>query len=177
MAFRTRQFDARRGRLRATESLAGWVFADMLLVLFLVGIGTAVTLKVPEPEPEPEEPIEQIVGMNLDPQMERITVDSAGLLAGDKDAQKRSCRALKNAFSQQITDSDQAAFILIFAGGGDAGIAKRVSEKVEPQLHCASPEVFPKDTVARAYWDGKADSVNNVRVEVFFYIKQEQAAR
>ena len=77
------QSSNRRGRLLASESIAGWIFADLLLVLFLVGLGSAIAYTPPEPpEPPPEPPaVPQIVGMKTDPTTVTLGVD--GELLGD----------------------------------------------------------------------------------------------
>lgn len=169
MAFRTRQFDARRGRLRASESLAGWVFADMLLVLFIVGVGSAAAVKAPEPVPEDED-VAVIVGMKPDPVSREFRVDGSGLLAKDKDALDDVCVQLKKQFRKNLNSGGEAAFVLTFAGG-ESGTANEVSRQVNRKLGCAG---LKPDATPRAYWDGRdLDSLNHVRVEIFFYVKQE----
>ena len=164
--------ESRRGRLRAVESFAGWVFADMLLVLFLVGIGSAIPQDPPppppkvEPKPKPKPP--EIIGMETVPVKKSFQINAAGLTSGAKPAQAATCSALKKVFSPQIGRGDRAAFVLIFAGGSDPGVAVRVAERVSPELTCASRKVFPPVTVKRTYWDGQIGP-DDARVEVFFY--------
>ena len=74
----------RRARSRlSTESIAGWILADILVVLFIVGLGSAVPPKIeaattkpsptptptatpPKPKPKPK-PQPRIVGMKTKP--------------------------------------------------------------------------------------------------------------
>jgi hypothetical protein len=164
--------EGRRGRLRAVESLAGWIFADMLLVLFLVGVGTAIPHAPPPPPPKIEKPKPTIVGMKTVPVKRTITIDADGITRRDKTAQSRACKALKEAFRPQIVAGDRAAFVLVFGGGTNPSAAALVAERLYPQLNCASDVVFPKKTVGRFYWDGKM-SGDTARIEVFSYTTKE----
>src|SRR4051812_6159867 len=79
--------ETRRSRLVSVESVAGWVFADLLLVLFLVGLGCAApampepkpTTEVVKPKPKPEAPI---VGMKTDPVIATIRYDARAVARG-----------------------------------------------------------------------------------------------
>lgn len=172
MAIRSHMGEGRRGRLRAVESLAGWVFADMLLVLFLVGIGTAIPHEPPKvitpPKVVKTHKPPQIVGMKTTPVKKAIRINAAGLSSGDKAAQRAACTALKRAFDKQIANQARAAFVLVFGGGTEPGPATDIAGRVYPGLRCASPRVFPAGTVRRTYWDGKLGR-DDARVEVFFY--------
>lgn len=175
MAFRTRQFDARRGRLRATESLAGWIFADMLLVLFLVGLGMGVSRDITKPEPEPEPtPTQQIVGMETDPVKKTISIDASGLLSGSAKAEEDTCKKIRKAFANEIDAGAEAALILSFAGSQEPSRGKMISKKVGDQLTCASKTLFTteKERVFRPYWDGKIGE-GKVQIEVFLFQKTD----
>src|SRR4051794_19806766 len=106
------------------ESMAGWIFADLLLVLFLVGLGSAVTHKPPPPKPQadvhhhkPKPP--PIVGMQTRPEQVVVQFDAAALSApGTKGAAARStCREIRTK-TRNIADK-HAALILVFGGAPD----------------------------------------------------------
>lgn len=176
MSLRSSSREGRRGRLRAAESVAGWVFADMLLVLFIVGLGTAIPLAPseppraePKPRPEPKpEPKPEIVGMETIPVKKEIGVDPAALTSGDSSGEDATCAALKKAFRDEAARASKAAFVMVFGGGSDPGPAIVVANEVFDQLPCAAPQVFPNDAVGRAYWDGGL-AYDRARVEVFLF--------
>ena len=160
----------RRGRLRSTESLAGWVFADMLLVLFLIGLGSAITFDPPEPEPEPEP--EQIVGMRTDPVSISLRVPADALVSGEDAAQRAARTAVARASKRHDRRGNEAALVLIFGGGESAAPGQRVAEALRPQLTAASRDLFPRRTPSRFFWDGSLE-YGEVRLEVFLFAKEE----
>lgn len=164
----------RRGRLRSTESLAGWVFADMLLVLFLIGLGTAVAIEPQEPEPEPE-PV-QIVGMKTDPIKISLKVPADDLVDGNAEAKKKAARAVERAIRRHDRNGNEAALVLIFGGGDSAGPGQAVAEALRPQLTKASSTLFPKKAPSRFFWDGSLP-YGSVRLEVFLFAKEESGAK
>ncbi|MCD9153116.1 hypothetical protein [Aeromicrobium duanguangcaii] len=162
--------NGRRGRLRSTESLAGWVFADMLLVLFLIGLGTAVAVDPPEPEPEPE-PV-MIVGMKTDPISISIAVPADGLVAGAADAKAKAQKAVAKAIRRYDKNGNEAALVLIFGGAETAGPGQEVAKALRPRLTKASPDLFPRKAPSRFFWDGSLP-YGKVRLEVFLFAKEE----
>src|SRR3954469_11665453 len=99
MPLRSSTGDGRRGRLRSSESVAGWVFADLLLVLFIVGLGTAIPQKVEPPEPPPvgqPKPKPQIVGMETSPKKKTVQVRADALLGSGPATEKARHRACLN---------------------------------------------------------------------------------
>lgn len=157
----------RRGRLRTSESVAGWIFADMLLVLFILGLGTAIPVEPPKPVPELE-PVRQIVGMKTEPVKYTIDVNAPGLLAGDPRAVARVRRDVDKATARLEQRGSRAALVLIFGGGATASLGQEVATKVYPQLTKASSQVFRRGTASRNFWDGGL-AYGQVRLEVFVF--------
>lgn len=179
MGFRTAHNDGRRGRLRSYESLAGWVFADLLLVLFLVGLGSAIPIEPPEPPPVPgltvfPEPKPDIVGMKTDPVKIDVVVDADALIAGDPRTQNQTRDLVRRGSSSLASDGDEAALVLIFGGGETASVGQRVAEAVYPQLHRAADGLFPRGMGRRYFWDGSLP-YGAVRLEVFVFTTEESS--
>lgn len=149
--------------------MAGWVFADMLLVLFLIGLGSAVALKAPEPLPEPEPP--KIVGMKTDPISIKLDVPAEALVADDAAARRSARKAVDKAVRKHAVKGNQAALVLIFGGGDSAGPGQAVAEALRPELTKANAGLFPKKTPSRYFWDGSLD-YGEVRLEVFLFAKE-----
>src|SRR5690606_16139690 len=124
----------RRGRLLSAESVAGWVFADLLLVLFIVGLGSA--LQYPPPEPEPKVP--PIVGMKTEatPVPGRINGEVLGSGAPLLPRQEQEvCRTLSK--SLKPVTGERAALVLIFGGASDVQTGQNVARAIGSQLSCA----------------------------------------
>ena len=152
-----RNVESQRGRLLSVESIAGWVFADLLLVLFLVGLGTGIA--------RDEEP--PIVGMSPDSINLNINFDAARLATSDPEKQK-VCESIRNESLGRL-DGKRAALVLVFSGGKNPAAGVDSSSRIRSQLSCANDEVFRKDLVFRDYWDGSLPS-GAARLEVFVYL-------
>lgn len=158
----------RRGRLRTSESVAGWIFADMLLVLFILGLGTAIPVEPPEPVPVPKPEPKIIVGMKTEPVKLTFDVSAPGLLAGDSRAVKRVREVVGKQTGGLKKEGSRAALVLIFGGGATASLGQEVATKVYPHLNKASPQVFRRGTASRNFWDGSL-AYGQVRLEVFVF--------
>lgn len=159
----------RRGRLRTSESVAGWIFADMLLVLFILGLGTAIPVDPPVPVPAPKpKPKPDIVGMKTEPVKFTIDVNAPGLLAGEPRAVERVRGDVDKATARLGQQGSRAALVLIFGGGETASLGQEVAAKVYPQLTKASSKVFRRGTASRNFWDGSLP-YGQVRLEVFVF--------
>jgi hypothetical protein len=178
----TQAANARRRRRWSIESVAGWVFADLFLVLFLVGLGSAVPIKpavkptpkppatakpTPKPTPTPPAPI---IGMKQIPIPLNLTVAADALTstgpAGTREG-GLACRRLRQAAAVPLK-GERAGLVLIFGGGADVVHGQAVARSVAKQLPCANPALFSRSTPYRAFWDGTLD-YGRVRLEVFVF--------
>lgn len=163
----------RRGRLFTVESVAGWVFADMLLVLFIVGLGSAIAY-TPPPPPEPEPKVAPIVGMKTDPVPLVVDVDGQSLARGSRLTPVEQ-RAVCNAVKERLAPvrGERAALVLVFGGASDVESGQNVARAIGRQLKCAGPKVFQGTVPTRAFWDGSLP-LGKARLEVFLFLRQEQ---
>ena len=165
----------RRGRLRTSESVAGWVFADMLLVLFIIGLGAAFMLPKP-PEIPKEEPKPKIVGMKTDPVSVSVRVDAKALSGrGDRAraAGKDACMTIRKATQRQAKTKQRAALVLIFGGAPEPSPGQGVARAIGKQLTCASDTVFVRGTPYRSFWDGSLP-YGKARLEIFLFTTEAQ---
>lgn len=163
--------DSRRGRLFTVESVAGWVFADLLLVLFIVGLGSAIAYTPPEP-PKPEREVERIVGMKTDPVPVVVDVDGGRLGQGtalSQSEQQAVCRAIKSTLAP--VKGERSALVLVFGGASDVETGQNVARAVSSQLGCADSQIFQGRVPTRAFWDGSLP-LGKVRLEMFLFLQQ-----
>lgn len=170
MTPREHRSDGRRGRLRAMESVAGWVFADLLLVLFIVGLGTAIPQKMDPPKPPPPttkptvKPKPQIIGMKTTASRVAISLNADAILASGAQAataRRDTCLALRRATARLTATKAEAALVLIFGGHPDqATRGQQVAAAVGQQLNCASPALFPNKSFSHANVPSPADVTN-----------------
>lgn len=164
---------SRRGRLFTVESIAGWIFADLLLVLFLVGLGSAKAYTMPDP-PKPEPKQAPIVGMKTDPTAIQTRVNGRRLGSGARlsNAEGRAvCHAVRSKLGP--VRGERAALVLIFGGASDVETGQNVARATGRQLSCADPKVFPGRVPTRAFWDGTLP-LGSVRLEVFLFVTEKQ---
>jgi hypothetical protein len=167
--------DSRRGRLFTVESVAGWVFADLLLVLFIVGLGSAIAYTPPEPPkpPKPEPKVERIVGMKTDPVSVVIDINGGRLGQGtslSQGEQQAVCKAVRSRLAP--VKGERSALVLVFGGASDVETGQNIARAVSRQLGCADAEVFQGKVPTRAFWDGSLP-LGKVRLEMFLFLQQE----
>ncbi len=147
------------------ESLAGWIFADLLLVLMVVGLGSAVTQVRTEPDPKPKEPEKVVLGMNQDPVFRSFRVNPAGLTSGDQ-AEIRRMQRMVARETRQLKDN-RAAMVIVWAGGQEVGAAIPVAKAARDNLPQAQPGLF-QGTVLRPFWDGDL-AHGEIKLEIFLF--------
>ncbi|MGW4064355.1 hypothetical protein ACWEGE_39130 [Amycolatopsis sp. NPDC004747] len=148
----------RQNRSRLTM-LAGWLFADLFLVLLVAGL--AVLPGGATPQPIPVTPSPRPVG--LDPNHVDITIDLSpnAYRAGGADTLLGLVNA---ALGQRNPGNRQVGFVLVFASD-DAGHVQRANDTatdVYGMLRARSP-VFANAS-GLGYWNGNH---NNFDFKVF----------
>lgn len=156
-------------------ALAGWIFADIMIVLFLVGLGSAAAPEVPKPRPKSAQakPKPRIVGMRTRPSVQYVRYDTGALLAHSRAEQQRVCGRVRRA-TRHLTGR-RAALVLIFGGGRDIGAAVASSTALSRRLRCARQALFG-GSVRRAFWDGQLQS-GVARLEVFLFVTANRKER
>ncbi|MFC6287569.1 hypothetical protein ACFP3Q_14375 [Nocardioides sp. GCM10027113] len=151
--------------------MAGWVFADLLLVLFIVGLGSAVAY-TPPPPPEPEPKIPPIVGMKTEPTSVLVDVNGPLLARGLSltPPQRRAvCASVKRGLGP--VRGERAALVLIFGGAPEVTSGQNVARAIGRELGCADKKVFRGKVPTRAFWDGTLP-LGKARLEIFLFLRQ-----
>lgn len=168
-----------RRRGLTPEAIAGWLFADLLLVLFIVGLGSQVTKSVAEPRPSPsasasrkQEPKKP--GMRTKPVVLSVPVRADALLSGPGSRQRAASRALDRELSKELksprvaeqTEGLRAAVVLAFGQtGSDISKGQRLARQVLGELPDIEPSLF-KGAAGKPFWNGSATN----RVELWVYL-------
>lgn len=172
-----RRLADRAGTVRP-ESLAGWVFADVLLVFFLVGMGSQVAhFAEAEPTPTPTvmkpttSPI--VVGMEQEPHVVTIDLISDELLAGSASEERR----LRKEIGEKTASMEgrQAGMVLIwgFAPRSRVEAGIRVAKATSAQLERANPDLFTRGGAQRCLWK-TAPYMGKVRLEIYLFSAASQ---
>lgn len=154
----------RRGRL-GTTALAGWLFADFLLVLALVAMGDQAdplaekrptphpTVSSPNPKPKPKP-------TRSGPRSVAKTRYVFSVSGTDNASLQRQI-----AKATQRRTGQEAAFVLTFGGTRDGTAYAR---RINVLLHRARPAMFTQDTATEDFLqlDAKADTAS---LWVYFY--------
>lgn len=173
----------RRGSRRSVGAsntavlMAGWLFADLMLVLFVVGLGTQPTSylepaptaqaaePVPSPLPQPEAP----PTLAKEPISVDLSVDFAALrtAGASRDAAVVMMRDQVLAVLQQHgLAEERAGMVLIFSTHENPGEGVARSEIIAESLRGASANHFG-DTTMRAFWRGGEGASSAVRLEIY----------
>jgi hypothetical protein len=158
---------SRKGRRFQPLHLAGWLFADMLLVLALVAMGDQgdpQAAKTPGPSPSPSAPEQSKKPRNKGPRAVVRTPVKVGVdaRAGDKDAIVRELRKATARY-----EGRQAAFVLTFGRHTDPGAGGSYAHEVNALLEKARSDMF-RGATTRDFWKGGASS-GHADIEIYFY--------
>jgi hypothetical protein len=152
--------------------VAGWVFADLLLVLFLVGLGSAVPVEPPA-EPKPPKPVPTAppvpVGMQTKPVVLDVGFNAARLLTeqGVSASESRAvCARVRKAVKRSGIAHRRAALVLIFARAAEPTRGVAIAERLGRQLRCADAALF-NGTPTRAFWKGGVEGQAALEVYLF----------
>jgi hypothetical protein len=146
------------GRVRLTM-LAGWLFADLFLVLLIAGLATLPAKpsgsdQSPSPSPSPAPSKTHEVG--LDPAHIDFNVDvSPSSFRGG--SHKPLLDKVNSELRRRDPSGRQVGFVLVFASGpqGDAGTAVQTATKAFKLLKSQS-RLFANST-GLGYWSGDGD--------------------
>lgn len=166
------------GGVTRGSSLAGWLLADSLIVLMLVGLGSQI---VP-PQVQPREPAPTVTvtatetasappappppGLKTEPVMLSVPVNAQALLNGDPN-EAALLQARITAEANSKIGSGRAAFVIIWGYSPSSGRGTAISERVAPLLTEAVHASFGS-IQKRTYWHG-AVTEGQIDLEVFLF--------
>jgi hypothetical protein len=173
--------------------LAGWLFADLMVVLFLIGLGFVSTDTVSKPTPGPTSPA---VGPSsqpatptasptrrqrvLLPQHYTVTVSFpvSELLSGDPgaapDGQLATAtdQALDTLAAKQPELAGKLVAVAVIFGIGPqtgSGIGNAITEATEAGVVLHANDARFRQASFLDYWSGAASSENSLEMVIFFY--------
>ncbi|MER7730202.1 hypothetical protein ABTX80_04905 [Streptomyces erythrochromogenes] len=189
---------SRESRRPGGTYLAGWLFADLLLVIVLVVLGSEVPAAAPDPHPSPTAtatataatpdpshgtsasptPSDTARPGGLDPVTVSVGVrlDPDALIAGRPSETAELTRQVTEEIKRY--EGRTAAFVMVFGtvrsgGSVDTGRSDAFATAVARQLPQAAPRFFPpySEKIIRGYHDsGQAIPSGTARIELFFLL-------
>lgn len=162
-------------------SLAGWVFADLLLALVVISIGVNAALPQPTPAPPPPPPPPsptkeaappaKAVSVHQSPYCRAFRVDLTGVERKDPRAHEQVAQRIRTEFGG--LHGARAAFVLTFGTAGSIGQAQQLAVEVNKVIAGAYgspvlPELFGSAaTRAYGYEHNSPNLQGKVWIEVF----------
>jgi hypothetical protein len=163
---------ARRPPPQRLPLLAGWLFADLFLVLFIIGLAS-IPLKPPAPKPhthKPHQTAKPVPPRVLDriPVSFDVNVSPAEFQnqVTERTAESQLLNALNQQLAQLHEQGQEAGFVLVFASGPESGIDQAVAtaNSVVNIVRVKDP-VF-SEASGLGYWSGAG---NYFKFVVFFF--------
>ncbi|MEU6899690.1 hypothetical protein [Streptomyces virginiae] len=179
--------------------LAGWLFADLLLVIVLVVLGSEMPAADPHPDPAPTATATATATATPDPShspsptgsvtsrpggLDPVTVsigirlDPGALIAGSPSETAELTRQVTQEIKRY--EGRTAAFVMVFGtvrtstgGSVDTGRSDDYATAVARQLPQAAPRFFPpySEKIIRGYHDsGSSIASGTARIELFFLL-------
>ncbi|WP_100445813.1 hypothetical protein [Glycomyces xiaoerkulensis] len=185
MALRPRA--SRRVESQSPVSLAGWLFADLALLLFIITIvvvsdfpaaalddGPEETAPAPSPSPTPSPTPEPTAdpGVEPEPLVFYVDSDAAGLVDGSESAERDLVDDVAEHFEPLIQDGSRVGFMLTFGGASDPGYGGSIAAAANEVMAEAYPDLFG-DAPTRHFWtsSGKeAISTGTLQIELYLLV-------
>lgn len=173
---------SRRRRFGATprtspEALAGWLFADLLLVLFIIGIGSGLTIVLTDdpapPGPTEDEPAVVIPppppSMRLDPIHLEVGVDAATLLSSDPATAQAARAALNSDIAAQTAGltGQRSAMVLTWGHATTPTTGQDLARVAIAEMTAGRPDVFG-GSASKALWLGDPRS-DRIELEIYLF--------
>lgn len=176
-----------RGHRQNLPMLAGWLFADLFLVLFLVAFSSQPTVAMSKTTPavisgahkatakigKPKKPGTQ--GLESTPVDFVLSVSPDDLDSSDPSVYDAAKAALLSGVHSELAEKHmlghRAGFVLIFATSVEYAAdpideAVKVATAVIPMLRQGDPAIFPAGIGGEGLWGGSGDFVH---FQIFFY--------
>lgn len=159
-------------RENVAVTMAGWLFADLLLVLFLVGLGMQSTAqptpKLPSPPAVPPPPA--LPTLAKEPITISLDVDYRNLLAGGE-ARRRAAEELRTNVAAAVLDKgalggERAGMVLVWGHNSVVADGMRISAAVAEELPGADRAFFG-DSTLRPFWGGNREPPSRIRLEIY----------
>jgi hypothetical protein len=155
--------------------LAGWLFADLFLVLFIVAFSSQPTVAktTSAAHQATEKPGAQ--GLESTPVDFDLPVSPDDLDSSDPDVYDAAKAALLSGVHSELAAKhmlgDRAGFVLVFATSVEGSTdpideAIKVATSVISMLKYGDPTIFPSGTGGEGLWAGSGDYV---QFQIFFY--------
>lgn len=155
--------------MSGAPATAGWVLADMLLVLMIIAFGVQVTSAAP---PQPEEPPvqrqkereRQRPAMQQRPVKLMIRLGADALVSGS--------RGMKTLVRRQISRQTRtlrgrtAALVFVWGRAPEVGRGLAIANAVQQQVRPANPRLFGRALI-RPYWSGGREGTVELEIYVF----------
>lgn len=165
-------------------SMAGWLFADLALLLFIITVAVAADFPAedtavaeeatasPSPSPSPPEPSPTPTaepGVEPEPRVFYVDTDAAGIVSGDDKAVGDLVDALDEDFAALVDQGYKVGFALTFGGAADPGYGGDIAESANEALVKAFPELFG-DAPTRHFWTSsnkEGVDVGTLQIELY----------
>jgi hypothetical protein len=150
--------------------LAGWLFADLFLVLFIVAFSSQPAAPTPTHKPTPAASRKPVKShpppqIGLDQNPVNITVDVSPADLDDPATHAQAVAAILASLDKQLAGkellTDKSGFVLVFAtsatdDGSQITEAVQIASSVIPILKSQDAAMFGK-TSGEGLWDGPGD--------------------
>ncbi len=160
-------------------SMAGWLFADLALLLFIITVVVAADFPAeetaaveepsssPSPEPSPTPTAEP--GVEPEPRVFYVDTDASGIVSGDEKAVGDLVDELEEDFDALLDQGYKVGFALTFGGAADPGYGGDIAESANEALVRFFPELFG-DAPTRHFWTSsnkEGVDVGTLQIELY----------
>lgn len=157
-------------------SFAGWLFADVLIVLFVVFMGSEVRhsrVEAATPSPSASSEINKVGVLEKKAKVFTLSgVDQRGIRAKNSDASAALKTLIEQDKTYQNLSNRYSPVVLVFSHykNPDTSLASKTSEAACELSTSLKNSIFDEESICRTFIDGKLE-YGQVRFEVFLVAK------
>lgn len=157
--------------------LAGWLFADLLLALAVILLGTmaapptasesqprSTPSATPTPTPSPSPTTSTPVGIDPNPFVVEIEVNTAALLARQPAERARVGREIREL--TQPSNGRRAGLVLLWGYNPNLSTGIQLAERTKPIMLTYRPVMFTGTATKEL---GNVGGSNKVKLEIYYY--------
>jgi len=155
-------------------SLAGWLLADIFLVLGIVWLGSQPFVKASTAVHHGVRPHQTFkLALNTNPKVFEVSLNASSVRAKNSVSLRKLHNSLNHAGLAKLQNSGAlAGLVLTFAGGdscSNQGAAESTSRAVNRMLSKWYPSLVTENTVTEAYVDFSCGQANKVKLKLYTF--------
>lgn len=158
--------------------VAGWLFADLLLVLTIVGFGSSSYFDPQLLNSPPEKLQDKILVLSPEPKVVTLEFNAVRLRSRDEEEiASIHSQLLNSEISSRNSSGGLAGIVMTFSGGDSCARVFTGSETslvINEYLRKWFPSYITETSVLKPYLDGNCSKTNTAKIEIYELVTKKE---